>query len=54
VSVDFQQETKTDLSVVGVGISFGVDRIITILKAKNAGSLTKNDMQVYVMAFGVS
>jgi histidyl-tRNA synthetase len=40
-----------------VGISFGIDRIFSITKMrmeadKNAEKLRKNDVDVYVMAFG--
>jgi histidyl-tRNA synthetase len=35
-----------------VGISFGVDRIISVIKSKNAATLRAKDVDVYVMAFG--
>ena len=35
-----------------VGISFGVDRIFSITKARMAGEVRGNEVEVYVMAFG--
>lgn len=35
-----------------VGISFGVERIFTILKARNEGAQKAHEVDVYVMAFG--
>lgn len=35
-----------------VGISFGVDRIFSITKARMTGEVRGNEVEVYVMAFG--
>ena len=50
----FSNSTKGKGGVPCVGISFGVDRIFSITKARMAGAAVRgNEVDVYVMAFGV-